>query len=193
MPSSNKNKKPKTGRKYGQGWKSQLTDLDLPSGELCQVKRPGVQGLINAGVLESLDTLTSIVNQETLPKAQNKKQADVSELLKDPDKYNKMMETVDKIVIHCVVQPKIHPGVVSEREILDPTLPFSEDDLGRDMTDEEVADLGQVSIKWIDEFDKMFIMNFVVGGSRDLESFRSATQNALGSAPAIEEVSSSGK
>jgi hypothetical protein len=153
------------------------------------VKRPGVQGLIKAGVLESLDTLTSIVNQETLPKAQNKKQADVSELLKDPEKYDSMMSTVDKIVIHCVVQPKIHPGVVGEAEVLDPSLPFGEDDLGREMTDEEVNDLGKVSIKWIDEFDKMFIMNFVVGGSRDLESFRAATANAVGGAPAVEEVS----
>ena len=45
-------------------WGSELggaEDLTVPSGQTCLVRRPGVQGLMEAGILHDLDTLTAEV------------------------------------------------------------------------------------------------------------------------------------
>lgn len=201
MPSSKKNKpqdrKPSTTR-HGSSWKKPLTDLDLPSGETCQVRRPGVQGLIKAGVLHSLDSLTAIVQGETIPKAEGKPQTDVEAIAKDPAKFEAMMSAVDKIVCHVVTQPKV---VTNLTPVLDendkPILNKDGEPETRELTDDEkdaaVAEwesdhpnLALVYVDWIDAVDKMYIMNFAVGGSADLAQFRSQTATLVGSVPAGE-------
>lgn len=204
MPSSKQNKKP-TDRKpkqtrYGSSWKTPLNDLELPSGEICQVKRPGVQGLIKAGVLHSLDSLTTIVQTETIPNAEGKpqpKEASVEAVMNDPEKFDTMMSTVDKIVIHVVTQPKV---ISNMTPVLDennqPVTKDGKPEL-RELSDEEKGnavaeyeaehpDRGLVFVDWIDTMDKMYIMNFAVGGSADLQQFRAATEASLGGVPAGE-------
>ena len=201
MPSSKSKKKPADRKqkqsRYGSSWKTPLIDLDLPSGEVCQVRRPGVQGLIKAGVLHSLDSLTSIVQTETIPNAEGKplpQGKDIESIVQDPEKFGKMMEAVDKIVCHVVTQPTVHNGMTKvlnedgEAVEIDPETGVHK---LREMTDEEKAeavldfeakhpDRSLVFVDWIDSMDKMFIMNFAVGGSGDLAEFRKATQVSLG-------------
>ena len=209
MPSSKKNKTPKqpqdrkkptTG--YGSSWKKPLTDLPLPSGEMCQVKRPGVQGLIKAGVLHSLDSLTGIVQNETIPKAQGKPVTDVKAIADDPETFGRMMEQVDKIVVHVVQQPKVVSNMVPVLDENDQPVKDEENKtVLRELTDEEKderaaewdashPELPLVFVDWIDAIDKMFIMNFAVGGSADLAEFRSATQASLGGLSAGEAAES---
>jgi hypothetical protein len=197
MPSSKKNpqdRKPKTP-KYGKRWTTNLVDLELPSGELCQVRRPGVQGLIKAGVLHSLDSLTSIVSSETIPKSEGKPLPagkDIEYVVKDPAKFNKMMEQTDKIVCYVVTQPKVHSNLRPVRTLVD-----EENDLWEDAKDkddqpifeeipEEERDPELVYVDYIDAMDKMFIMNFAVGGSADLVEFRAQTEASMGGVPAGE-------
>lgn len=193
MPSSTPKKpqdrKPKT-LKYGKSWKTNLVDLELPSGETCQVRRPGVQGLIKAGVLHSLDSLTSIVQTETIPKAEGKPpQTDVSALINDPEKFGEMMEQVDKIVIHVVTQPKVHTHMRPVRELVDEDLDLWENKLDADEKPvlEEIPDDERdpelVYVDYIDSMDKMFIMSFAVGGSADLQRFRQESEAIVGSLP----------
>ena len=207
MPSPKSKKKrpadhqPKTSR-YGASWRTPLTDLDLPSGDLCQVKRPGVQGLIKAGVLHSLDSLTSIVQTETIPKASGKPIPDdksVENLVNDPEKFGEMMEVVDKIVVHVVTQPKVVSHLTPELDeegntSLDPKTGVHK---MRELTDQEKLeqktewesehpDQVLVFVDWIDAMDKMYIMNFAVGGSANLQEFRQATEAPVGGLPAGE-------
>lgn len=192
MPSSTPRKKP-TDRKpkttnYGSSWKTQLVDLDLPSGERCQVKRPGIQGLIKANVLHSLDTLTSIVQTETIPKAEGKPLAsekDVESIVNDPAKFGKMMDTVDKIVIHVVTQPKVVSNLVPVLDEDGNQTKVDGEIATRELEDSERED-GVVYVDYIDAMDKMYIMNFAVGGSADLAEFRQATETSVGSISAIE-------
>ena len=203
MPSPKKkpsDRKPKQTR-YGSSWKTPLSDLDLPSGEVCQVKRPGVQGLIKSGVLHSLDSLTAIVQTETIAKAEGKplpKEQSAEAIANDPEKFAKMMETVDKIVCHVVTQPKVVSNLVPELdEDGKPKLDKDSEPILRELDDEEKAaaihewetahpELPMVYVDWIDSVDKMFIMNFAVGGSADLQQFREATKTSLGGVPAGE-------
>lgn len=188
MPSTPQGKKPKkqpTDRKaaqsnFGSSWKKPLTDLDLPSGERCQVKRPGVQGLIKAGVLHSLDSLTAIVQQETIPKAEGKPLRAAKSLVNDPEKFDQMMNTVDKIVCHVVTQPTVLPSV---RPVLvdgEQKTDANGEKVFEDIPDDE-RDHEAVYVDYIDSIDKMFIMNFAVGGSADLAEFRAATEASMGS------------
>lgn len=205
MPSSKKNKKPQDHKaktsNYGSSWRTPLHDLELPSGEICQVKRPGVQGLIKRGVLHSLDSLTSIVNTETIPKAEGlpatAKDADIEAVVNDPEKFGKMMETVDKIVSFVVTNPKVVSNFVEAVDedgapILEdgkPVMRELEDEEKletKDEWDSEHPNLPLVYVDWIDAMDKMYIMNFAVGGSGDLTDFRAQTATPVGSVQPVE-------
>ncbi|WNM69102.1 hypothetical protein SEA_ERUDITE_26 [Microbacterium phage Erudite] len=213
MPSTTQGKKPKKPAdhqapqaNFGSSWKKPLTDLDLPSGERCQVKRPGVQGLIKAGVLHSLDSLTAIVQTETIPKAEGKPVTDVEKIANDPVKFGQMMDMVDKIVVHVVTQPKVLPAV---QEVWEETPVYSEDgkrllqagvqkksasgDLEWELIPDEDRDPEAVYVDYIDSVDKMFIMNFAVGGSGDLAEFRAQTEALVGGVPAGEAAANSTK
>lgn len=196
MPATTSSKKPKKPqdhkpktKSYGSSWKSNLTDLELPSGELCQVRRPGIQGLIKAGVLHSMDALTAIVETETIPKAAGKPPVNVKAIVEDADKFNDMMVMVDKIVCHVVTQPKVLPIVIP---VLNEDGSIQKNpDTGEAVTeelavDDERREPGAIYVDYIDSVDKMYIMNFAVGGSRDLQQFRAATASLVGGASAGE-------
>lgn len=192
MPATPSTKKKSTSipkvaehQKYGKkAWGNQLIDLEVPSGELVQVRRPGMQGLIKAGVLHSMDALTGIVQSETIPKAEGKPEVDAQALMKDPDKLALVLDQVDKILLYCVVQPKlVEPFRLDE----DDKDGFARDDAGNRIDlplEEREPDI--IYTDYVDIDDKMFIMNFALGGSRDLEAFREESKKALGGIPAGE-------
>lgn len=183
MPATPSRAKKPQDRKYGQkSWANQLVDLDLPSGELAQVRRPGMQGLIKAGILNSVDGLTGIVQGEVIPKAEGKPSIDAKEIMKDPAKLESMMESVDKIVMYVVVKPEVLPTVVTQEMVNDETNEWTSKDLGAEIEYKDRLP-GAVYVDYIDIDDKMFIMNFAVGGTRDFESFRKESQAAVGGLP----------
>lgn len=163
--------------KYGFGKTSQGTELELPSlsdpddpespHNVCRVKRPGAQGLIAAGVLDNFDALTALVQSELVapnetatgrrPTKAAPKRSDV-ELLKD-EKENILsaLDMVDKVILYCVLAPKVYPAP-----------PDGED------RDEDLTYVDDVDLE-----DKMFILQFVLGGTRDLESFRKGTEGTM--------------
>lgn len=159
-----------------------FTDLEVPSGQLCQVRPAGVQQLISAGVLESADTLTSMIDEKHIKRtsarggkttgkpaqtgANTMKMPDGStaavntdSLLKDPEQLNRVFTLVDKTVAHMVVQPVVKRPVkvVDGKEV---ELPHTEREEGVVYTD------------MIELADKMFVFQYAVGGDTDLESFR---------------------
>lgn len=137
-----------------------VTVLDVPSGQRCRVRRPGVPGLIKAGILESLDTLSSVVHREHVARADpsvedlkaNEKTDEeaMQDLMNDPEKLDKVIDTIDKVICYVVIEPEVHP----------------------DPPDGEELEKGKIYAQDVEWQDKMFIMQFAVGGSRDLERFR---------------------
>lgn len=142
-----------------------LRDLEVPSGQVCLVKRPGVEGLLTAGVLENMDVLTSLVGEKVAKKAKKSagaaKQAEVSveEIFKDPEKAEAVLHTVNRVLCEVVIKPPIFmaPNDVTRRKS------------------------GVIYTDMVDLNDKMFIFQYVVGGSADLESFRDELSEAMGS------------
>lgn len=136
-----------------------LEDLTVPSGQLCQVRRPGVQGLIEAGIIHSLDSLTGIVQNELIPTAEGKQKVDVKKVLDNPDALVNILHLTDRVAVHVVVQPKVEmaPNDVTLRKP------------------------GVIYADMLDIQDKMFILNYALGGTRDLETFRKESSALVGS------------
>lgn len=166
--------------------KEQFQDLECPSGQLCQVRTPGIQPLIAAGVLESADTLTSIVDSKHIKRVQGKVtpsknsinlgkddvgEIDTQSLLKDPAALQKVFDLVDRVTEHMVVQPSVRRPVkkITDRgKTIDVPLPDDEREDGIIYTDQ------------IDVLDRMFILNYAIGGDTDVETFRSQLPEGVG-------------
>lgn len=137
-----------------------LEDVTVPSGQLCLLRRPGLEGLIKAGVLHNVDSLTAIVEEKHIKRVKGRPggEIDAASLLNDPKALEDVTHVIDKIVCHVVVKPEIHR---------------TPDDRTRRVPGVIYADMVELT-------DKMFIFNYAVGGTRDLEQFRGQLDAALG-------------
>lgn len=163
--------------KYNMGMKSNVSESDLhdltvPSGALCQARRPGVQGLISIGLLDSLDSLSALVKTEHFDRVEGRAKPEQS----PADIKAGMvagMELIDKIALYCVLQPELKP----EPDRNDP----KSWDEGAETEGERKGKVpGLIYVDDVDLFDKMFIMQWAAGGSEDLETFRSGWSETLG-------------
>ena len=126
-------------------------ELTLPSGFTCKVARVDLLTFMKTGRIPN--SLRSIID-----KAMGGKEVSQDEIVEkliggDSDAlktFEDMMTMADAVVVECMVEPKVVPAPASEEE-------RSETDLHVDEIDPE---------------DRMFIFNFAVGGTRDLETFR---------------------
>jgi hypothetical protein len=181
--SRNGNKKYSLGVKLNDG----LMDVELPSGHTIQARRPGVQGLVAAGLLDNFDELTALVQTEHiepnttgrpvagLPKVDgDQSKATAESLMRDPKKLETALHLMDRLAVYVIVQP-----------------PAWIDYQGKDETDEawearkaQAESEEMYPVRQIDLDDKMFLLNWAVGGSSDLAGFRAGTNELLGSVQA---------
>lgn len=126
--------------------------LDLPSGKTIKVRpATGFKPLIKAGIIPN--SLMSIV-MSALNKGE---EPDLSAFSKDLSKINEMLELMDAITIFTVVEPEI-----------------------KSITDVEGdRDPDSLYVDEVAEEDKMFIFQWVTGGTRDLEQFRKEAGSTL--------------
>ncbi len=139
-------------------------DLRVPSGQLCLVRRPGIDGLMEEGVLHNLDSLTSIIQEKHVKRVKGRKNkddklvVDTDTLQKDEEALVGIMHMVDRVVCHVVLKPSIQmtPNDVTRRQP------------------------GVVYCDMVDIEDRMFIFNYALGGTRSVERFREQSLKRLG-------------
>jgi hypothetical protein len=168
--------KRKQGVSKASAWGKKSTkpvELDLPSGEVVLVKRVELPVLLASGAFP--DTLMSIVSdkietatgQQDTPKEVDKEL--VEETVKDPKKLAELFEAIDKVVPLVVLEPTVvfHKRLVSpdsnEMEII------PDEDRDDEILYTDVVDLE----------DKMHIFQFAVGGTRDVEEFRTKLESTV--------------
>lgn len=148
-------------------WGGETTvDLECPSGQLCLARRPGLNGLLKAGVLHDIDPLLPLVDEhaarvegKTDPqKRDNELNKEVITILNDPAKFETVTHMLDRVVCYVVIKPQIlmTPNDVTQRQ-----------------PDKVYADM-------VDLTDKMFILDWALGGASDVMSFRKKLQEAMG-------------
>jgi hypothetical protein len=135
-------------------------DLTVPSGQTCLVRRPGIEQLLREGVLFDSDTLSTIVHEniQRVERGLPQKEIDIEEFMRDPVKFQELLNTTDRIVCACVLKPTV------KRTPNDPT--------GRQP--------GVVYTDMIALEDKFAILEFALGGSRTLASFREGPGEGVG-------------
>lgn len=123
--------------------------MELPSGAVMRLKNPGGMAIF---VEENLiPNSLMVVVQEAL---EGGKEPDMTQFV-GPEGINQenmesMMQLVDACLIKCAVEPEVHPKPAKES--------LRKDDL--------------LYVDEVDDNDKMFVFQWVTGGTADLEQFR---------------------
>lgn len=184
MPSK-KAEKAKKAKGYSMGRKSQTVELTLPSVDddgdhnKCRVRVPDPQALIRLGILDRYDSLSRLVGLK-IDELEQKGKAPKALKQASPEQVQALaanmgdilagVELIDRIVEYMVIEPKVlrpvlrdefnKPIVFEGKEV---ELPPSERDEDQMYTDEVALE------------DKLFILQFAVGGDQDLDAFRAGT------------------
>ena len=163
---------PATGT-YGAGWGSPLRDVKMPSGTLAQLRRPGVPGLVAAGVIDNLDTLSNLVVDQHINRARGtrklaKQNVDTAKLMANPQAMKDIGAVMEKIVCYVVNQPEVRP------------VPRDEKDLAIPEARRKELPSGVIWYDWVTPEDAVFILNYAVGGTADLAQFREEFSELLG-------------
>jgi hypothetical protein len=125
--------------------------VTLPSGNKALLKQITPEQLLSTGMIPN--KLMPIVS-DSISRAQGGKEVDAEalgqEVLADPEKAAQMMELFDVVAIACVVDPSVQP----------------KPELGTPR-DPELLYVDQMELE-----DKMFILQYAMEGTEDVERFR---------------------
>lgn len=156
--------------------------LRLPSGNVALVRRVGPEAFMEQGLMP--DSLAPIVQKAINDKRGLPPKA-LDKALATPDMMGQMVEMIDRLAVYAVIEPaiKMPPPCLTCGELNTAATasvhdhPESEEGhlFEEGPRDEEVLYVDEV-----DFTDKVFIMNFCVGGTRDLERFRDEHSEAVG-------------
>ncbi len=165
-------------------WKKRVGGIPvtLPSGEVALVKRPGMDKIMSSGIMP--DSLTPIAmkhldNAESGGRPQNDEALNkelMAKVMQDPAQLQEIFLAFDKILVMCVVEPKCRLHLFTPQDALEGLC--EEDRVGEEIPDDERDDEIVYSDE-VDQEDKIFIFNYVVGGSKDLERFRQESSAAV--------------
>lgn len=153
------------------------TRLKLPSGHVCEAVNKGFQAFVLEGGIPNplMPLIMDAVNSgKGLPAAK------LSEMAKDPDALASMMQMVDNIVVSSVTDPVI---TAVPAKVQNPDYP--DDDQARI---EPERDPELLYVDELDLEDKMFVMQWFMGGVKDLERFREQQATALAALQSVDEV-----
>jgi hypothetical protein len=183
MATSQKSKKRTHERSSARSWKrNRGEDVSLPSGEVALIKRPGPAAILAQNILP--DTLQPIV-QQAVRTGRGLPPEKVNDIINTPEGLASVIDAMDRVMVTCVLEPKVayhkrlrvdeNGAVVKEKgkEVWE-VIPEDERDTDTFIYTDEV-----------EEADKMFIFNYAVGGTRDLERFRGEQQQRMGDLSAV--------
>ena len=142
-----------------------LKDIPLPSGNTAKVRAPGMQAFLAQGFIPNslleivMTALDKNAGKPQKTKAQREAEDKVQALqfmksiADDPARLADLMLTLDRVWLECVVVPETLPADIPAEE-----------------RDQEILYVDDVDFD-----DKMFVFQFAVGGTQDVEKFRQGT------------------
>lgn len=144
----------------GKKRRDEQTPLKLPSGNTCLVRPVDPQDFLTSGAIPN--SLLPFV-QEAMKKAQGRDEAEAPdddlalELMANPERIMEAMQLFDTIVLAAVIEPPVQPAPPEGAE-----------------RDEDLLYVDEVDLD-----DKVFIAQFAMGGTGDLETFRDRSAAAV--------------
>lgn len=152
-------------------------DVELPSGNVAKIKPIAITKLVEMDIFP--DSLEQIISQKTTVdgkddiKAKAPDDAEVRKAISTPKDLTKLMQSVDRITAMAVLEPPVLLGLQNAET--DPDKPAKWEDIPEGDRDEDALYTDEVDLE-----DKMFIFQFCVGGTSDLERFREQFGKSLG-------------
>jgi hypothetical protein len=162
---------------YGASWGDNEFDLQCPSGAWCRVQKLDPLFLVEEGLLQKLDFVTSVVMGEHVKNAEMStaqrvkkqreekeraltlvKDSDLSSIMDDPSKISNLRVVLDAVAIRAVVRPTLHPA------------PKTEDQ----------REAGLIYVDKLEFGDKMAIFSSVMKGVNALAQFREVPGEVVG-------------
>ncbi len=177
---------------YGLGRREAVAfDFNLPSGNVCRMKRADLQAMIESGVIDSIDALTSMVQTEHVERVKKGKTKErhiqratgvdhigpearaAIEIMKDKKRWAELESVVNAVVVQCVFEPQVLPIPAHEGG------PVPEGYVRAEAGDDKFY-VDEVSLT-----DRLAIfgeaMSDVMAGQAAMKPFRSAVGEALAS------------
>jgi len=141
-------------------WKKKATEgtlIRVPSGNTALIRTPGIEIFLTEGIIPNplMPLVKSFMSAAGSPTAKE----DLEGLANDPEKINQMMALADVIVIYCCLDPVVHEKPYDENGVLIP--------IGNPRRDPDALYVDEVDVN-----DKLFVMNYAIGGSEFGEKFR---------------------
>lgn len=160
-------------------WKGRVlvdgTDLQLPSGNVARVKPVSPTDFMASGMIP--DPLTAMVRQAIHTK-QGLPPSKMEAMLNKPEQLRSAMEMFDRVLTHAVIMPHVEmPPTCIECGEYNTDMQHGED------THEWQPGERDPQVLYADEVDlndKVFIFQWCLGGTRDLEQFRHEQQVTVG-------------
>jgi hypothetical protein len=153
-----------------------------------------LEDVVELGMLDDIDSLTALVQTDHVdrvqqgrkpadrkPKKLTKAEEDKAEaeafknMLKDKDSFGKISGTMNKVVMACVLEPKILDPWID-----DPNAVTEDNPTGRRKMDANERDPEAAYLDYINLVDKIGIFHEVFGGMEKLQQFREATDKSVG-------------
>jgi len=152
---------------WGRQIHSEFDINDLPSGQRCRAKKLSLEDAMALGLLESMDMFTPTLMKPILDDGkatEDETQKTLLNSLKDPEKRASFFGTVNRVVVHTVIAPKVVGST----------------------NDDGSVNAGEVFINDIPFADKMHIFRCVFGSAGDvIAPFR---EGSTGGVAAVDEV-----
>jgi len=165
-------------------WKSKKThdsiSLDLPSGNTALVRAIQPEAFLTGGMLP--DTLTSMVQKAIASKKGLPPNA-IDAMAKDPKQLAAALETFDRALVYCVVEPVVEMAPVCTvcAEPASAASHISRQDAEYHRYSSPERDDDVLYADQVDMEDKQFIFQWAVGGTADVERFRRELAANVGS------------
>lgn len=163
---------------------------ELPSGLIVKIRNPGgLQSFLSSG---SVPNSLMVIIQDGIKKGKGSA-ADVQKKVMPDGKLDEklmseMMTLLDAIAVKCIVEPKIWPRLTEEDVKAYNDKLIAESLSGEVELAETIEDLRREDRLYADELpddDKQFLFQWISGGTRDLETFRSKLARGVDSLAAI--------
>lgn len=172
------------------GSKTHEYELEVPSGQVCLIKKVDPQQLVAMGVIDQVDVLTKLVDTKHVKRVKGKPQStpnkvDVAALSKNPQAIVDILALSDKVVEAVILKPNVKRPIVRD-EHGQPKF-FNGKEIPLPYEDRVE---GQIYTDMIDSMDRMFIFQRAVGGDIDLATFRRELELPVSGLANGDEVSS---
>lgn len=147
--------------------------VTLPSGNNARVRRSGPEAFLSQGLIP--DTITPII-EKAIKSKKGMRPDQGKKMMEDPKQLGSLMEMMDRTLCYAVIEPRVvMPPACEVCGDLDTNSAEQHEKQSRDdyhPFKPLPREAGVLYADRVDLNDKMFVLQFTMGGTRDLERFR---------------------